>query len=127
MIHVVNSLFLFFPDNLILPGLIFIFFLALAYFVDSYSRKTIFRFKTKDNLPLRIPILLFVISLGVNLIIYLNASLFSTQIIYIKSTFQIFCKMRKENTSIFLLTDESANDDLEIRLRSIAAINTVKI
>ena len=90
MIHVVNSLFLFFPDDLILPGLIFIFFLALAYFVDYYSRKTIFRFKTKDNSPLRIPILLFVISLGINLIIYLNVNLFSTQITYIKSTFQIF-------------------------------------
>ena len=40
---------------------------------------------------------------------------------------EIFCKMRKENTSIFLLTDESANDDLAIRLRSIAAITIVKI
>ena len=90
MINVVNSLFLFSTDNLILPGLIFVFFLVLAYFVDYYSRKTIFRFKTKDNIPLRIPILLFVISLGVNLIIYLYADLFSTQITYIESTFQIF-------------------------------------
>ena len=40
---------------------------------------------------------------------------------------EIFCKIRKENTSIFLLTDESANDDLAIRLRSIAVITIVKI
>ena len=52
--------------------------------------KLSFVLKTKDNLPLRIPILLFVISLGINLIIYLNVNLFSTQITYIKSTFQIF-------------------------------------
>ena len=39
----------------------------------------------------------------------------------------IFCKIRKENTSIFRFTDESANDDFAIRLRSMAAITIVKI
>ena len=132
MISVVNSLFLFSTDNLFLPGLIFIIFLVLAYFVDYYSRKTIFRFKTKDNIPLRIPILLFVISLGINLIIYLYANLFSTQITYIKSTFQIFTIVI---TAILLnriakssLADSSVKRNMDVfSLRILQKISTLSI
>ena len=38
-----------------------------------------------------------------------------------------FCNILKEKTSIFRLTDESAKDDLAIRLRRIAATTIEKI
>ena len=88
-----NSLFLIPIEDLILPGIIFIFSIVSAYFIDYYSRKTILRFKTKDNAPLRIPIFLFIISLGLNLIIYLNIDLLSSDVNdvpYLQTLFQIF-------------------------------------
>ena len=90
MIQLTNFLFLVSNDDLILPGIIFIFSLIFAYFIDYYSRKTILRFKTKDNAPLRIPIFLFIISLGLNLIVYLNNDLLSSQISYLQTLSQIF-------------------------------------
>ena len=89
MIHVVNSLVLI-SNDLILPAIVFTLSIILAYFVDYYSRRTILRFKTKDNAPLRFPIFLFVISLGLNVIVYLEPTIFSSQISYIQSVFQIF-------------------------------------
>lgn len=90
MIQLTNSIFLIPADDLILPGIIFVFSLISAYLVDYYSRKTIFRFKTKDNAPLRIPIYLFIISLGINLIIYFNENLISSQFSYVQTFSQIF-------------------------------------
>ena len=90
MIQLTNFLFLIPTDNLILPGIIFILSIISAYFIDYYSRKTILRFKTKDNAPLRIPIFLFIISLGLNLIVYLNNDLLSSQISYLQTLSQIF-------------------------------------
>ena len=90
MIHLTNSLFLIPIDDLILPGIIFVTSIISAYFIDYYSRKTILRFKTKDNAPLRLPIFLFVISLGLNLIVYLDDDLLSSQISYLQTLSQLF-------------------------------------
>ena len=41
-------------------------FLIFAYFIDIYARHNFLRFKTKDNEPLRIPIYLFIFTIGLN-------------------------------------------------------------
>lgn len=77
-------------NDVIISGIILLLSIIVAYVVDYYSRRTIFRFKTKDNAPLRLPIFLFVISLGLNLLVYINDNLFILQTNYIEVFFRIF-------------------------------------
>ena len=67
MVELLTSGFLQIISNPYLKFIISIsIFIVSAYFIDIYVRHNFFRFKTKDNEPLRIPIYLFIFTIGLN-------------------------------------------------------------